>query len=216
MSVTAVVPLRGGAAGKTRLADGLDPAERGLLVAALARHVVTTLLASDVVARVLVVTGDPGFAAAAVPAHDRVRLVAQPPDRPGLNPAVELGRETAVTDGAERLLVVHADLAALTVEDVHALIAAGSTVCLAPDRAGRGTNAVVVDTDLTGFAFRFGPDSLRAHRAEAARLGVQPAAVTRSGTATDLDTAEDWAALPPDVRQRIVDAVPATARLAVR
>ena len=58
----AVVPLRDGTSGKSRLSHVLDPAARSRLVAVLARHVVSTLLGSADVERVVVVTSDPRFA----------------------------------------------------------------------------------------------------------------------------------------------------------
>jgi 2-phospho-L-lactate guanylyltransferase len=239
----AVVPLRDGVSGKSRLATGLDPVARRRLVAALARHVVGTLLAVDDVVGVVVVTADPPFvrevlaglgtAADAVGAVTddggpsggtdvgRLRVLAQPADRPGLNAALDVAREALVAEGvpAARLLVAHADLPALAPADVAALLAAGTStgtgtsagtgvgadVVVATDRHGTGTNLLVVP--LTGpgarFAFRFGVGSRAAHEAEAARHGLRAVVVERPGTAADLDTLDDWDELPPAVRARL-------------
>jgi len=177
--VVAVVPLRDGSSGKSRLAHVLDPASRSRLIAVLARHVVGTLLASDGVERVVVVTSDPRFtwralrdvvvdgAAAATDdgdglplltaAADRLRIVLQPADRPGLDAAVDVGREIAASEpevgttsgpaehGPVRLLVAHADLPALTTADVAALLAEDAPVVVATDRLGAGTNLLVLD-----------------------------------------------------------------------
>jgi 2-phospho-L-lactate guanylyltransferase len=171
--VVAVVPLRDGSSGKSRLAHVLDPASRSRLIAVLARHVVGTLLASDGVERVVVVTSDPRFTwralrdvvvdestAAADAAGtdglplltddaDRLRIVLQPADRPGLNAAVDVGREIAAegasTEGPVRLLVAHADLPALTPADVAALLAEDAPVVVATDRRGAGTNLLALD-----------------------------------------------------------------------
>lgn len=243
--VVAVVPLRDGFSGKSRLAAVLDPAERSRLIAVLARHVVGTLLASEAVERVLVVTSDPRFAwrslgslvppvpppldddpasstEAGTPAHGddateedgpgRLQIVLQPASRPGLNAALDVGRElVAGTSGASRtvdgpagpvrLLVAHADLPALTVEDVESLLTEDSPVVVATDRVRAGTNLLVLDADAP-FTFRFGVGSLDAHLAEAGRRGVRAAVVQRTGTAVDLDTLDDWAELPADVRSR--------------
>ena len=202
-STAAVVPLRDGRTGKTRLAGPFSPAQRTRIVTALARHVVGTLLAAGPVSRVLVVTGDPDFARRALPADARLEVVAEPADRRGLNAAVTLGRARALADGARRVLVVHADLALLTADDVAALLAPTAPLVLAPDRADRGTNALVLDAAVTGFAFRFGAASARAHRDQARALGLRTATVRRPGTWTDLDTPEDWLALPEAVRERL-------------
>ncbi|MFE6237402.1 2-phospho-L-lactate guanylyltransferase [Cellulosimicrobium sp. NPDC057862] len=170
--VVAVVPLRDGSSGKSRLAHVLDPASRSRLIAVLARHVVGTLLASDGVERVVVVTSDPRFTWRALrdvvvdesgdAAHagsdglplltadaDRLRIVLQPADRPGLDAAVERGREIASEDAAARgpvrLLVAHADLPALTPADVAALLAEDAPVVVATDRRGEGTNLLALE-----------------------------------------------------------------------
>jgi 2-phospho-L-lactate guanylyltransferase len=217
----AVVPLRDGVSGKSRLATALDPVTRRRLVAALARRVVGALLAVDDVVRVVVVTADPPFArevlAGVDPASDggatgggRLEVLAQPADRPGLNAALDVAREALRAEGvaATRLLVAHADLPALAPDDVAALLppdAGGSDVVVATDRHGTGTNLLAVP--LTGpgvrFAFRFGVGSRAAHEAEAARHGLRAVVVERPGTAADLDTLEDWDELPSAVRTRL-------------
>ncbi|MFJ1513525.1 2-phospho-L-lactate guanylyltransferase [Cellulosimicrobium funkei] len=251
--VVAVVPLRDGSSGKSRLAHVLDPASRSRLVTVLARHVVGTLLASEDVARVVVVTSDPRFtwralrdvvvdgAAAATDGGeglplltadaDRLRIVLQPADRPGLDAAVDVGREIAASEpevgttsgtaehGPARLLVAHADLPALTTADVAALLAEDAPVVVATDRLGSGTNLLVLDPPASapssggpggaGFRFRFGPGSRAAHVAEAERLGLRAVVVRRPGTAVDLDTVDDWGELPPHVRAAVGLHVPA-------
>jgi 2-phospho-L-lactate/phosphoenolpyruvate guanylyltransferase len=236
--VVAVVPLRDGSSGKSRLADVLDPAERSRLIGVLARHVVGTLLASEAVERVLVVTSDPRFTwralgglvepatrpttdapnvpnaptvtdAPAEGAHaeddgpGRLQIVLQPASRPGLDAALDVGRDLVADDphGSVRLLIAHADLPALTVEDVEALLAHDAPVVVATDRMRSGTNLLVLDADAP-FTFRFGVGSLAAHLAEADARGVRAVVVQRPGTAVDLDTLDDWSELPPDVRAR--------------
>jgi len=206
--VIAVVPLRGGAQAKTRLADELGPGERTRLVATLARHVLGTLLAGPV-SRVLVVTGDPAFAAGLVGQDGRAQVVEQPGDRPGLNEAVAVGQERALEAGAQRVLVMHADLPLLTAGDVAALLEPVGRIVVATDRLGTGTNALVLDSTVSGFRFRFGPGSREAHEREARRLGVVPEVVLRPGTSTDLDTAADWAALPESVQEELARSVAA-------
>ncbi|GAA3230937.1 2-phospho-L-lactate guanylyltransferase [Oerskovia jenensis] len=244
----AVVPLRDGSSGKSRLATVLDPAERSRLIATLARHVVGTLLASEAVERVLVVTSDPRFTWRALgslvepvappldeaatptvtgtPAEGdgdsaegggpgRLQIVLQPASRPGLNAALVVGREIVASLAADlagqgagatavrpvRLLVAHADLPALTAEDVDTLLAEDAPVVVATDRTRSGTNLLVLDAEAP-FTFRFGVGSLEAHLAEAERRGVRAVVVQRTGTAVDLDTLDDWSELPGDVRAR--------------
>ncbi|MFC7404546.1 2-phospho-L-lactate guanylyltransferase [Georgenia alba] len=199
--VIAVVPLRGGGNGKTRLAEDLAPEQRTRLVGALARHVVTTLV--GVVDRVVVVTGDVGYATRAI-GRPCARIDAVEQVRSGLNGAVADGVEFAFAGRAERVVVMHADLPLLTTDDVLALLAPSAPVVLAPDRAEEGTNAVVVHRSAAAWRFRFGPGSAAAHRAEAERLGLTPHVLRRPGLGTDLDTPADWARLPDGVRAELL------------
>ncbi|WP_166850747.1 NTP transferase domain-containing protein [Isoptericola sp. BMS4] len=231
----AVVPLRDGVSGKSRLAADLDPVARRRLVADLARHVVGVLAAHEGVERVLVVTADVPFTRAALgglargPGDAPVDVVAQPPARPGLNAALDVGREHAAARGARRLLVAHADLPMLAADDVTAMLTTGGhrgspgsgrqsglptrtgtadeiPVVVGTDRHDAGTNLLVVPA-TAAFRFRFGAGSRAAHEAEAARHGLAVAVVRRPGTAVDLDTLDDWGQLPDDARRRLRDAV---------
>ncbi|MFD6449076.1 NTP transferase domain-containing protein, partial [Promicromonospora sp. NPDC060204] len=167
---TAVVPLRDGVSGKSRLAAVLDAGARRRLVRVLARHVVSTLLAADGIDRVVVVTADPVFTRETL-AGLPVEVLEQPADRPGLNAALEHARETlaagagagvgaagagagvaaagagagvTAAGGRGRLLVAHADLPALTPEDVAALLAETAPVVVATDRYTSGTNLLLL------------------------------------------------------------------------
>lgn len=207
--VVAVVPLRDGFSGKSRLAAALDDQTRHRLVIVLAERVLGVLVAAPSVDRVVVVTADPGFVADLVGeistelALTPLTILAQPADQPGLNAALEVAREQVRKDSpSARLLVVHADLPALSVADVEAVLASRSAVVLAGDRTGSGTNALVVDATAS-FEFRFGPGSLAAHRAQASAHGLDLTVVDRPGTRVDLDTTADWEHLPTRVRHAV-------------
>jgi 2-phospho-L-lactate guanylyltransferase len=213
---TAVVPLRDGVSGKSRLAAVLDGDSRRRLVRVLARHVVTTLLASDGIGRVVVVTADPVFTRETL-AGLEVEVLEQPADQPGLNGALEHAREVLAARGSGPLLVAHADLPALTPEDVAALLAEEAPVVIATDRYRSGTNLLLLasgaveasePTGAGGFRFRFGVGSLAAHVAEAEAHGLEVTVVHRPGTAVDLDTADDWSQLPDEVRTAVGQQVP--------
>jgi 2-phospho-L-lactate guanylyltransferase len=233
---TAVVPLRDGVSGKSRLAAVLAAGSRRRLVRVLARHVVSTLLAADGIERVVVVTADPVFTRETL-AGLAVEVLEQPADRPGLNAALEYAREVLAADGpvaegaaeapGPRLLVAHADLPALTPEDVTAILSETTPVVIATDRYRSGTNLLLVPSETgvgplsqagkgrssgleeePGFRFRFGVGSLAAHLAEAEAHGLAAAVVDRPGTAVDLDTADDWSQLPDEVRDAVSHEVP--------
>lgn len=114
--------------------------------------------------------------------------------------------------GDLRLLIAHADLPALTPDDVVAVLSPGGDVVCATDRPGLGTNMLAL-TASQPFTFRFGPGSLAAHRREAADRGLRFGVVERVGSAHDLDTAADWAALPGQARAELLGQVPGLAVL---
>jgi 2-phospho-L-lactate/phosphoenolpyruvate guanylyltransferase len=207
---TAVVPLRDGVSGKSRLAAVLDAGSRRRLIRVLARHVVTTLLAADGIERVVVVTADPAFTRETL-AGLAVEVLEQPADRPGLNAALEHAREVLAAGSAGRLLVAHADLPALSPGDVAAILAEDAPVVIATDRNRSGTNLLLLPVeDGAGrrFRFRFGAGSLAAHLAEAEAHGLDVRVVYRPGTAVDLDTTDDWSQLPDEVRSAVGQQVP--------
>ncbi|MFV2145103.1 2-phospho-L-lactate guanylyltransferase [Isoptericola sp. G70] len=209
----AVVPLRDGVSGKSRLAAALDPGARRRLVVALARHVVEVLaplVADGRLAGVVVVTADVPFVKevlAAVPGQ----VIAEPPGTPGLNGALDHARDHVRNLAADRVLVVHADLPRLTTADVDALLATRADVTIATDRHATGTNLLMVPLTAPlaakGYRFRFGAGSRAAHEAEAGTHGLTSAVVQRPGTAADLDTLDDWAELPAEIRARVGAAV---------
>ena len=85
MTVCAIVPLRDGRLGKTRLAPVLDAAGREALLAGMLGRVLDVLQGSRAVDEIVVVTGDPALDVAGVrTVFDGGR---------GLNHAVRLGLE---------------------------------------------------------------------------------------------------------------------------
>ena len=192
MSWTALVPVKGAAERKTRLASVMDAAHRRELSDQLYRHVVRCLSEIGLVDQIIVVSP------ALPPANVPVQLWLQ--QESSLNAEFERIRRAI----AGPLMVVNADLPLLETEDLVALAdAAEQQGCaVAPDRHGTGTNAVALLPDAP-FSFAFGPDSLALHVASA---HGRACLVERTGLAYDLDTLADIEAvltlgrlLPPDV-----------------
>jgi 2-phospho-L-lactate guanylyltransferase len=187
VSTAVVVPVRSLEGAKSRLGAVLDAEERRDLVERLLRRTVAAALATPGVTDVVVVSPDPDVLAVASAVGARP-LTQQ---SRGLNPALQEAR-TAIA--ADRLLVLPADLPAVTAGDLVQILAAGDaagtpSVVLAPDRHGRGTNALLLaPPDVIDFAF--GGDSRAAHAwlassADAA-YGEVPGVL-----ALDLDTPDD-------------------------
>jgi len=188
VSIRIIVPHRGLAASKTRLATVLDAGEREALAERLLRRVLGVVVQ---VAPVVVIS----------PAAELGRLVKtagatlELQRGMGLNAGLEQARVQAIADGVQTLAVLHGDLPNLEPNDVRALIAAVADdrgVAIAPDRRGSGTNALAMrPPDLIGF--HFGVGSFAAHRAAVRVAGLEPVVVDRPGLAFDLDTPADLA-----------------------
>jgi 2-phospho-L-lactate/phosphoenolpyruvate guanylyltransferase len=205
--LVAVVPVRGLRGGKRRLSDLFDEDERAVLTCAMLRRVLVALRDAGVVDRVAVVTPDPAVASAFPMPADGIELVRQPEGQSGLNQALLIGRGWAAGRGAGRLLVLSADLPLLHADDIRNLAymdhpaGHGVPVILATDRHGTGTNGLLLrEPDAEAFTFGFGEHSALRHVAEADRLGLSVVRTATSGTAFDLDTPDDWDALPAEVR----------------
>lgn len=186
-----IVPHRGLEAAKTRLAPSLSPEQREALARQLLERVLK--VARQVCDDVVVITPSRDLASAVD--LSGARVVVQ--RGMGLNEGLEQARFDALVDDLATLVVLHGDLPNLRREDVEALIGAlpprGSPgVALAPDRAGTGTNGLVLRPPGV-MAFRFGVGSFSAHLDEAERANVPLVAVNRAGLAFDLDTPEDLA-----------------------
>ncbi|HEY8179498.1 MAG TPA: 2-phospho-L-lactate guanylyltransferase [Candidatus Limnocylindria bacterium] len=184
-----IVPHRGLAAAKTRLAPVLDHDER----IALARTLLVRVLEVAHEAGDDVVVISPAAELEPIVVEAGARLAVQ--RGMGLNAGLDQAREAAEADGMQRLVVLHGDLPNLAFDDVAALMEAaadGPAVVIAPDRLGTGTNGLALSPPGI-IGFRFGAGSFAAHRAEALTAGVDPAVVVRPGLAFDLDTPEDLA-----------------------
>ncbi|MEZ0240174.1 MAG: hypothetical protein ACAH65_05195, partial [Chloroflexota bacterium] len=115
----AVVPIRGLETAKTRLGGDLDPEERRSLVTEmLHRTLVATRDAGSLVGTV-VVTMDPA-AAAIANGHRAIGLLERVPG--GLNAAIEAARSVAIARGASAVLVLPADLPAVSAAALDELI----------------------------------------------------------------------------------------------
>jgi 2-phospho-L-lactate guanylyltransferase len=186
-----IVPHRGLERAKTRLATSLSPEERVFLASQLLQRVLK--VAREVTDDVVVIS--PSRALREIVEPSGARLAVQ--RGMGLNEGLEQARFDAVADDIGTMIILHGDLPNLQAADVHALTGAlpsdGSAgVAVAPDRAGTGTNALVLRPPGL-IHFRFGPGSFARHLAEVDAAGVPLVAVNRAGLAFDLDTPEDLA-----------------------
>jgi len=182
-----LVPVKGFATAKARLAPVLGPDDRR----ALARQLAEVVLAAAAPLPVLVVCDDAEVASWATACGARVLRV----EPRGLDAAVTEGVAALAGEGVERVVVAHADLPrAAGLADLAG--APGDGVTLVPDRAEDGTNVAVVPA-AAGFRFAYGPGSFGRHVAEARRLGLGPRVVRRDELAWDVDVPADLPAPSP-------------------
>jgi 2-phospho-L-lactate guanylyltransferase len=184
-----IVPHRGLEAAKTRLATSLSPDERIFLASQLLQRVLK--VAREVAEDVVVIS--PSRALLEIVEPSGARLAVQ--RGMGLNEGLEQARFDAVADAVEVMAILHGDLPNLQASDVETLIGSlpadgGPGVAIAPDRAGTGTNALVLRPPGL-ITFRFGSGSFAKHLAEVEAAGVPLVAVNRAGLAFDLDTPAD-------------------------
>ena len=179
-----LVPMKPLGTAKERLAGVLSPDARRALSLAMLRDVCTAATVLDVV-WVLQSDGEAAAVAREIGAEPRP----DPAPGAGLNASFEAATIEAIAAGATGVLLLSADLAAVTTEDVEA-IAAGSGIAIAPDRAGTGTNALWRQPP-DAIPLAFGPASRSVHEALARERGLAVRVVERPGLALDVDEPAD-------------------------
>ena len=198
--VVAIVPVRGLERAKTRLGEALDPEERRALVEGLLRRTIRAAITTPGIRAVAVVSPDPEALAVAGDAG----AVTLPQGGGGLNEGLADARAWALELGATALLVVPADLPAIGPDELGRVLAAArdrlatsraagaaatSLVALVPDRAGRGTNLLLL-APPGAIPFHFGAGSRAAHAGAALRVGAIYMEL-EGPLGLDLDTPDD-------------------------
>jgi 2-phospho-L-lactate guanylyltransferase len=186
--VTALIPVKSLALGKSRLSSTLDLNRRMQLTYESLRRVVHVLQNTHGIADIVVISVDEEVAEWA--ALWRVTFLRE--ERRGLNEALQQARLHFAQ--APAILILHSDLVAVSVNDVESMIAASalntSSVVIAPDRHGHGTNALLLKPPHV-IDFAFGPDSAQRHIAQAEATGIQPTLFHSESISLDLDSPDD-------------------------
>lgn len=198
--IVALVPVRGLEGAKARLGEALDAEERRALVERLLARTVAAAAKTPAVSEVVVISPDPEVVALAGALG--ARGLAQ--EDGGLNEGLAAGRAWATAAGADAVLVVPADLPAVTAAELGRIVErarahagslttagppGGALVALVTDRAGSGTNVLLV-APPDAIAFRFGEGSRAAHAAAARAAGAAYLEVA-GPLDLDLDTPDD-------------------------
>lgn len=199
MQTMAVVPVKGLAGAKRRLGAVLTPDERAALMLQTFHKVLGALDAPGIAGRLVVSPDERVLRAATLAGATPLAQVGG-----GLNAALDQARTRAAVDGAEALLIVLGDLPLLGQDDIAGMLALAGVspaVVLAPDRHGAGTNAMVLRPP-DALPFAFGAGSLARHHAATLARGLPLHLYHGPGTALDLDTPADLAALRARVAAR--------------
>jgi 2-phospho-L-lactate guanylyltransferase len=180
---------------KSRLGAVLSLGQRLDLVRDMLAHVIGQCRQAKLVSQIAVLSPERDQVPVDIP------VLADSGD--GLNAALGQAQASLQRLGVRELLVLPADLPGLSAADIDAVIAAGRTsgCALASDATGRGTNALFLRLP-TDFDYRFGIDSLAAHRQAAAQQGLQAQVLTLPGLALDVDTPADLFKLDERIWQR--------------
>lgn len=189
----AAIPVKALGMGKSRLSPVLDAAGRKALNRRFLDHVLAVTATLPGAARTVVVSSDMEVLEVAR-AAGAMALAETGPG--GLNAALAQARLRIEALGGTAMLVLPVDLPHLGADDVRALLAGAerAPLVIAPDKAGQGTNALLLSPPGV-VDFHFGRGSLARHLAAAQGIGNRPVVVNRPGLAFDVDTPEDYACL---------------------
>jgi 2-phospho-L-lactate guanylyltransferase len=190
MSLWAIIPARLPAEGKSRLAPVLSEAERRRLNLEFFRQTLSTVSIAVGRHRTIAISRSQALLRIADMAGCAAILERSPY---GLNEALVQAAKAAARAGATRVLSVSCDLPFLTPDDLRTLIAAAEGaqgLAIAADRAGSGTNAMIV-SPIGAIPYRYGTDSFEAHRHAARTAGLKLETVRLAGLSFDVDTPDD-------------------------
>ncbi len=191
MTLWAIVPVKPLRYGKSRLAGTLTEDQRTELNRALLQHTLETLSELDEVDGVLVVSRDPH---ALTVARSHGARTVQENGQPQLNTALQRATVVAQVYATRGVLVLPADLPLIKKEDILELIkraAEPPVVVIAPDRHGRGTNALLISPPGL-IEYDFGENSFQRHCERVKNAGARLEVVELPSLGLDLDIPEDF------------------------
>jgi 2-phospho-L-lactate guanylyltransferase len=190
MTLWAIVPVKPLRRGKSRLAGTLTEDERTALNQSLLERTIKVLSALKELDQILVVSRDPH---ALTIARNQGAKTVQEDGQPHLNTALKRATVMAQVHSTRGVLVMPADLPLMTPDDVRALIDRAvkpPVVVIAPDRHGKGTNALLM-VPPGQIEYDFGEGSFHRHCERAKKSGARLEIVELHSLGLDLDLPED-------------------------
>lgn len=190
--IAALVPAKGLDRAKGRLADLLDAGQRRELALAMLEDVLRALKGVSRLDGITVVSPDREVLELSLAAG--ADAVPEPPTVRGINQALSHALSHVMSiAGPDALLVVLADVPAVTAADIDAVLdalpAAGEGAVLCPSH-DRGTSALAM-RPAGVIPFRFGPRSFLSHKREAAARGMRTQVLHIDSLSRDIDSPDD-------------------------
>lgn len=191
MSHWSIVPVRGLATGKSRLAELLDAKERRALNAMLLGRVLDAIerCYGDLSRCIVASAGGDALEIA----QGRAALPMADAGDSGLNAALEAARDAARARGATTILVLVADLPGAN-SDALARFRDSTPprgAAIIADKQGTGTNGLLLPADCRA-NFAFGEASLERHRRAIAAAGIDVSVWSDPALSFDIDTPSDY------------------------
>ena len=195
MRTLAILPVKGFGAAKERLSHLLGQGSREALAQAMFSDVLSSLRKAKALDGIAVVTGDPRAESAA--GGGRV-IVIRDRAQTGQSDATRLGIDHALEAAFERVLLVPGDTPLLDPVEIDGMLVRaasdGTDAVIVPDRAGTGTNALLLRPP-DAFAPSFGPGSFERHVEAATAAGIRFRVEGVESLMHDVDTPDDLADL---------------------
>jgi len=195
MRTLAILPVKSFGAAKQRLSDRFGQGAREALAQAMFSDVLASLRRVKRLDAIAVVTDDSRAESAA--GGSRV-LVIRDRDLTGQSDATRLGIRHALECEFERVLLVPGDTPLLDPLEVDGMLTRASAehldAVIVPDRAGTGTNALLLRPPQA-FDPSFGPGSLERHIDAASAAGIKFRVERVRSLMHDVDTPDDLADL---------------------
>jgi 2-phospho-L-lactate guanylyltransferase len=188
MKTIAILPVKRLDTAHSRLAGTLDPAQRRRIAEATFMDALGKIRRCATLDETIVVTADPWVERQARWMGHNV--VTQDQDS-GHSQAAVAGVGAAIELGADRVAMLPTDCPLLDPAEIDDRLGQTPRAALiVPDRAGTGTNALIL-SPADAFEPAFGPDSCARHVARARAAGVGFSVEKLDSMAIDLDTPAD-------------------------
>lgn len=213
--ISTLVPAKALDQAKGRLAALLTEDERRQLALAMLEDVVRALQATPSIDSIIVISPDAEVLSKT--AELGATGLEEPASVRGINQAITYGMESAVADGADTLLIVLADVPAVTPADVESVLAElpdSRGIAISPS-AAKGTSMLAL-RPADAIPFRFGQNSFPAHKREALAHGLTAKVVRIESVAHDIDEPEDLRELLAHPAETATHALLAKLRIAGR